>query len=132
MTAGNRQNADECGLFVVCPVHERDSEASSSATRLSCHSSSRPRESTHVSLSWATRLASANGSRPVGRGHGHLGYLCSMGSVAPLRSETLGSGREGSGGDGAVWAAGFSSPTSDISQRDNDPADLNKETEETP
>lgn len=36
---------------------------SCSATKLSCHSSSRPRESAQVSLSWTTRLASAKSSR---------------------------------------------------------------------
>lgn len=59
-----------------------------------------------------------------------LGYFRPAGSVAPLRSETLGSGRVGSGGEGAVWAEGFlswlSSPTSYVSQRDNDAANLNK------
>jgi hypothetical protein len=66
----------------------------------------------------------------------YLGYFRPAGSVAPRRSEMLGSGRVGSGGEGAVWAEGFlfclSSPTSYVSQRDNDAANLNKKPNKAP
>ena len=65
-----------------------------------------------------------------------LGYFRPGGSVAPRRSETLGSGRVGSRGEGAVRVEGFlsclPSATRYISQRDNDAANLNKKANKAP